>query len=111
MATEPPSYDSMPAMTVSSVDFPQPDGPTILTNLPSSTARLISCRTTNSSPEPGTGNLFVNLSMVMADATLTSCLTGCPGITGAIAATGEAARAIEGSNFISDRPLKRQVAV
>ena len=35
--TVPPSYDSMPAMTFKNVDFPQPDGPTILTNLPSST--------------------------------------------------------------------------
>ena len=33
----------MPAMSASSVDFPQPDGPTMLTNSPSATPKVTSC--------------------------------------------------------------------
>ena len=40
----------------------------MLTNLPSFTARLMSCNTTNSHSKLGAGNRFVSLSIVMADA-------------------------------------------
>ena len=74
----------MPAMIFSRVDFPQPDGPTILTNLPSPTVRLMSWRTTKSSPDPGLGKRFVRLSTVMADDAVAFCLTGSPAMAGAI---------------------------
>ena len=47
-------------MMLRSVDFPHPEGPTMLTNLPSSTARLMLRSTTNSSADPGAGNFFVS---------------------------------------------------
>ena len=76
----------MPAMTFSSVDLPQPDGPTMLTNLPSSTVRLMSWRTTNSSPEPGAGNFLVSLSMVMAEDAVAICVIAFPRMTDAVRA-------------------------
>src|SRR5919198_4303737 len=56
----------MPAMMFSKVDFPQPDGPTMLTNLPSSTPRLMSSRTVNWVSAPGFANVFVRLRTVTA---------------------------------------------
>ena len=41
-STSPPDGCSMPAMSASSVDFPQPDGPTMLTNSPSATPKVTS---------------------------------------------------------------------
>src|SRR5688500_12078082 len=46
----PRSARSKPAMTLSKVDLPQPDGPTIATNSPSPTSKLTSS-TTGSSPK------------------------------------------------------------
>src|SRR5919198_3292439 len=68
----------MPAMMFSSVDFPQPDGPTMLTNLPSSTLRLMSSRTMNWVSLPGLENFFVRLRTVIAVDSIGSDLTvGC----------------------------------
>src|SRR5215471_12219296 len=65
-------------MTFSSVDFPQPDGPTMLTNLPSSTPRLMSSRTMNWVSVPGLENLFVRLRTVIAVESIGPGLTvGC----------------------------------
>ena len=52
---------SMPAMMFNKVDFPQPEGPTMLAKFPSSTFRLIESRTTNSFPSIGELNFFVRL--------------------------------------------------
>lgn len=41
-STSPPDGRSIPAMSASSVDFPQPDGPTMLTNSPSATPKVTS---------------------------------------------------------------------
>ena len=40
MAISPPLMSSSPAIILSSVDLPQPDGPTKTTNSPSATSRL-----------------------------------------------------------------------
>ena len=40
IAISPPLMSSSPAIIRSSVDFPQPDGPTKTTNSPSATSRL-----------------------------------------------------------------------
>src|SRR5215471_6952564 len=65
-------------MTFSSVDFPQPDGPTRLTNLPSSTLRLMSSRTMNWVSVPGLENFFVRLRTVIAVESIGPGLTvGC----------------------------------
>src|SRR5215217_4306261 len=45
MAISPPETSSRPAMVRSSVDFPQPDGPTNTTNSPSAISRSIPLRT------------------------------------------------------------------
>src|SRR5688572_31924971 len=45
ISTEPAVASSSPAMMRRSVDFPQPDGPTKITNSPSDTSRLMSCST------------------------------------------------------------------
>lgn len=45
----PPDSGSSPAMALSSVDFPQPDGPTRLTNSPCATSKDTS-RTASTSP-------------------------------------------------------------
>ncbi len=40
METVPPEMSSSPAIIRSSVDFPQPDGPTSATNSPSATSKV-----------------------------------------------------------------------
>ena len=45
IAMSPEVISSSPAIMLSSVDLPQPDGPTRTRNSPSSTEMLVSCRT------------------------------------------------------------------
>src|SRR6516225_243999 len=47
-----------PAMILSSVDFPQPDGPSRMTSSPCSTSRLISCSTLRTPACPRRGKSF-----------------------------------------------------
>src|SRR6185437_961931 len=58
----------MPATMLSRVDFPQPEGPTMLTNRPSPTVRLTVSSTTNVSAPPGARNRLVSLSTAIAGA-------------------------------------------
>src|SRR5690606_37143406 len=51
IVTEPRSRRSKPAMMLSGVDLPQPEGPTMATNSPSRTTKLTSS-TTDSAPKP-----------------------------------------------------------
>src|SRR5579884_589769 len=85
--TDPPSYGSMPAMMLSRVDFPQPDGPTMLTNWPSSTVKLIASRTVNRPTASGAANLFVSLSTAMTGDAAAPCL--CPGTICAVVSGGK----------------------
>src|SRR5690242_4315941 len=52
-------------MMLSSVDLPQPEGPTMATNSPSPTLMLISSITTKGAASPGDGNRFVSFSTAM----------------------------------------------
>src|SRR6516162_9453881 len=66
-STQPASYDSIPARMFSRVDFPQPDGPTMLTNSPGSTVRLIESRTVKLRSPPGAKKSFRKFRTAMAD--------------------------------------------
>src|SRR5580658_2788317 len=50
MVTDPLVEGRKPARTLSSVDLPQPDGPTIQTNSPTETSKLISSRAETLAP-------------------------------------------------------------
>jgi hypothetical protein len=43
MAISPPEISSSPAISLRSVDFPQPEGPSTTTNSPSLTSRSMPC--------------------------------------------------------------------
>src|SRR5690606_35644082 len=58
MTTRPDVESSSPAMTRSSVDFPQPEGPTKTTNSPSSTSRSIPFSTSTGPKDFFTCSIF-----------------------------------------------------
>src|SRR5689334_3754006 len=81
ICTRPPSLGSIPAMMLSSVLLPQPDGPTMLAKLPRAISRLKDSITVNFPSPLGIGNILLSPSMVTACNAIgsSSCQHGPPG--------------------------------
>src|ERR1041384_8625098 len=71
MRSSPPEMSSRPAIMLSVVDFPQPDGPTRMMNSPSAI-----CRSTSSTASAPSGYRFVILSRTISAIGPTSALHG-----------------------------------